>query len=218
MPLSRPVTRLAHAPTWVLSTLAVVAVTSTGVVAGVRHADPTPDAPDAPEAAQATQAAVAPVTASVTPPAERVVDAVRLVRKPVEPSIPVATSDAAETVAAAEASSYNVPGQCLGWTREQADIPSRYDDAATAWEHASDRHPGDTSPPKGAAVYWLGGSSGHGHVAISLGDGRVRSSDAGGYGVVGTIQLERLTREWGLQYAGWSDSINGYRIPGVANA
>jgi hypothetical protein len=210
-----PLTRLAHAPTWALSTLAVVAITCTGVVAGVRHTESSPTTDPAP-ASTSTHAAAASIGSAL--PVERVVSADRLVRKPVEPSIPVATSDAAETVAAAEASSYNVPGQCLGWTREQADIPSLYDDAASAWEHATDRHPGDTTPPKGAAVYWLGGSSGHGHVAISLGDGRVRSSDAGGYGVVGTIQLQRLTREWGLEYAGWSDSINGYRIPGVAGA
>ena len=130
--------------------------------------------------------------------------------------MPQASSDAAETVAAAKSSSYNIPGHCLGWAREQADIPSRYADAATAWDHARGRHPGDLTPPKGAAVYWLGGSGGHGHIAISVGNGLVRSSDAGGYGVVATVPLRRLTREWHLTYVGWSDSVNGYRIPGVA--
>jgi hypothetical protein len=128
----------------------------------------------------------------------------------------MARSNAAETVAAAEASSYNVPGHCLGWTREQADIPSRYTDAATAWEHAHGRHPRDANPPKGAAVYWTGGSNGYGHVAVSLGHGLVRSSDAGGAGVVATVPLRQLTREWHLTYVGWADSINGYTIPGVA--
>jgi hypothetical protein len=185
-----------------LTRLAVVTVTSVAATALLTGADePVAD----PTSATVPAAAPSPVE-----------PATELVRKPAP--LPTATSDAATTVATAEASAYNVPGQCLNWSREQAGIPSLYADAATAWEHAADRHAGDTDPPAGAAVYWLGGSGGHGHVAISLGGGRVRSSDAGGYGVVGTIQLERLTREWGLEYAGWSDSINGYRIPGVADA
>ncbi|GAA4739421.1 hypothetical protein GCM10023350_24800 [Nocardioides endophyticus] len=143
--------------------------------------------------------------------------AIPIVRKPI-PTLPLAKSDAAETVAAAQASMYNVPGQCLGWSREQADIPSRFMDAATAWEHATGRHSRDTTPPKGAAVYWTGGSGGHGHIAISVGNGMVRSSDAGGSGVVATISLRQLTREWHLTYVGWADSINGYRIRGVASA
>ncbi|MFC6344999.1 hypothetical protein ACFP8W_23660, partial [Nocardioides hankookensis] len=61
-----------------------------------------------------------------------------------------------------------------------------------------------------------GGSAGAGHVAISVGHGRVRSSDAGGSGVVATISVRKLTRDWHLTYVGWADSINGYRIQGVA--
>lgn len=129
--------------------------------------------------------------------------------------LPVAPSDAGETVAAARRSSVNAPGRCLEWSREQAGIPSKYADAATAWRHASGRRPADPNPPRGAAVYWVGGSRGYGHIAISLGNGTVRSSDAGGSGQVGTIPINRLTSEWNLQYAGWANSINGYRIPGV---
>jgi hypothetical protein len=132
--------------------------------------------------------------------------------------VPAAPSDAAETVASALDSSVNVPGQCLAWSREQAGIPSRYSDAATAWEHATGRHRADRNPPRGAAVYWTGGSRGYGHIAISLGGGRVRSSDADGYGEVGTIRINKLSSEWDLHYAGWANSINGYRIPGVRAA
>lgn len=139
-------------------------------------------------------------------------------REPQRPSLPAAPRTAAETVQAAEASTYNVPGQCLGWSREQADVPSLYDAASTAWEHASGRHPGDPAPPAGAAVYWTGGSNGYGHVAISLGNGLVRSSDGAGQGVVGTVPLGKITEEWGLDYAGWASSINGYTIRGIADA
>jgi hypothetical protein len=142
----------------------------------------------------------------------------RRARRAAELRVPAAPSDAGETVAAAQRSSYNVPGHCLQWSREQAGIPSRYLDAATAWEHASGRRPDDADPPRGAAVYWTGGSSGHGHIAISVGHGLVRSSDAGGTGQVATIAISKLSSEWNLQYAGWANSINGYRIPGVRGA
>ncbi|MDF1605677.1 CHAP domain-containing protein [Nocardioides sp. YIM 152315] len=148
--------------------------------------------------------------------AERVVKAKRIDRRPARPAPPLASSNAVQTVAAAKSSAVNVPGQCLEWAREQAGVPSRYADATTAWRHARGRHPGDASPPRGAAVYWTGGSNGYGHVAISLGNGLVRSSDAGGAGTVGTVPLRYFDRQWDLEYAGWASSINGYTIPGVA--
>jgi hypothetical protein len=228
-PLSA-LSRAANAPRWAVVTLAVVAASSTTVVAGHRHLS----SADAVEAALPTAAADPAAvrrepatsrafdrTAERTvehPVAQRVKRSIPIVRKPI-PTMPVASSDAAETVAAAKASTYNIPGQCLGWAREQADIPSRYSTAAVAWEHATGRHPGDLTPPRGAAVYWTGGSSGAGHIAISVGHGLVRSSDAGGSGVVATVSVRQLTREWGdLTYVGWADSINGYRIPGIARA
>jgi hypothetical protein len=216
--------RAAGAPIWVLMTLAVVIIASTALVVTYRQTTP-PSAPQAvaaelPATSQEADVRRGSVSRSSDrtrgrEPRQPVKRAIPIVRKPV-PTLPVAKSDVAETVAAAKASTYNVPGQCLGWSREQADIPSRYTDAATAWTHAHGRHAGDANPPKGAAVYWLGGSGGHGHIAISLGAGLVRSSDAGGSGVVATVPLRRLTREWHLTYVGWADSINGYRIRGVA--
>jgi hypothetical protein len=219
--------RAARLPAWLGVALALVAVASTATVAGHRHADSAP-VPRASASASSPEVS-APVAAVRREPVSRSADRTRgrgsgqpvrraapLVRKP-RPRLPVASSTAAQTVAAAEASTRNVPGHCLGWSREQADIPSRYTDAATAWEHAHGRRPGDRNPPRGAAVYWTGGSDGYGHVAISLGRGLVRSSDAGGAGVVATVPLRRLTQEWDLTYVGWADSINGYTIPGVAS-
>jgi hypothetical protein len=141
-----------------------------------------------------------------------------LKRKPAPPPVPITSRDAAQTVASAEASTTNVPGHCLAWSRERADVPSRYPDAATAWVHATGRHPGNQEPPRGAAVYWTGGSSGYGHIAISVGNGKVRSPDAGGSGSVATVPLRSIARKWHLEYAGWANSINGYTIPGVAHA
>ena len=204
--------RAAGAPRWLVVALSLVAIAALVSVAGYRHRAPVT------EVTADAGAVIEPAAAAATIRREPIVSrSAPLTRKPILKG-PVASSDAAQTVAAAEASAYNVPGQCLGWSREQADIPSRYQSAADSWEHATGRHPGDLNPPKGAAVYWLGGSYGYGHVAISVGHGMVRSSDAGGAGVVATISVRKLTREWHLTYAGWAPSINGYRIPGVASA
>jgi len=106
----------------------------------------------------------------------------------------------------------NAPGMCLQQTRQWAGISSRYPDASTAWRNTNDRHPGNRNPPKGAAVYWTGGSHGYGHIALSLGNGKVRSTDAGGRGVVATVELGWIERNWGLKYAGWAWDINEQTI------
>jgi hypothetical protein len=217
---------------WVAVVLAVLVVAITAAVAGIRHTGvETAQAavPDSAQVAQTGHDAQEPAVSrggfrrdtggSARHAAAEVIDSGAPVeRKPPVSTGPLAASDAAETVASAVASSSNVPGQCLGWSRQQAEIPSRYPDAATAWTHATGRHRGDPVPPEGAAVYWTGGSSGHGHVAISLGRGKVRSTDAAGEGSVATVPLRSITRDWHLEYAGWADSINGYTIPGVASA
>lgn len=131
------------------------------------------------------------------------------------PEKPTARHTAAQTATAARHSSGNEPGYCLRWAHLQAGIPPKYLSATQAWQHASDKHRRDRTPPAGAAVYWTGGSEGFGHIAISVGHGKVRSTDAGGDGHVATVGVAWPHRNWGLRYAGWSDSINGYTIPGI---
>jgi hypothetical protein len=124
--------------------------------------------------------------------------------------------DAAQTARAAERVTRNPPGYCLQWVHQRAGIPAKYLSASEAWQHAGHKHRGDRTPPVGAAVYWTGGSHGYGHIAISVGHGKVRSTDAGGEGRVATVPVGWAHRAWGLHYAGWSSSLNGYTIPGVA--
>lgn len=112
---------------------------------------------------------------------------------------------------------HNDPGYCLKETREAYGVGSLYADAAEAWQYALGKHPGDTTPPYGAPVYWTGGSSGYGHIAIYVGDGNVRSSDAGGAGVMGTKPIDWFRSAWGLPYAGWAESVNGIYIPGLGD-
>lgn len=121
--------------------------------------------------------------------------------------------DAETTARNSEADVHNDPGMCLQQTRQWAAIPSKYGDAATAWKHTKDRRPGDRNPPRGAAVYWTGGSQGYGHIATAVSPGNVRSTDAAGKGKVGTVDLGYAERVWGLKYAGWAWDINGVTIP-----
>jgi hypothetical protein len=114
----------------------------------------------------------------------------------------------------AENDRVNAPGMCLQQTRMWAGIPARYLNASTAWRNTNNRHPGDrTNVPRGAAVYWTGGSRGFGHIALSVGNGKVRSTDAGGRGKVATVDLGWVERAWGLDYAGWAWDINEVTIP-----
>lgn len=122
-------------------------------------------------------------------------------------------NNATKTARAAEHDSFNAPGMCLQQSRTWAAIPARYPDAATAWRNANDKHR-DKNPPRGAAVYWVGGSRGFGHIAISLGKHKVRSTDAGGSGRVATRTIGWFGRHWpSLKYAGWAWDINEVTIP-----
>jgi hypothetical protein len=86
------------------------------------------------------------------------------------------------------------------------------DHAHEAWERAKNRHT-DMNAPAGAPVYWGGGK--FGHIALSVGGGRVRSTDWPDKGVVGEVSIERLTRAWNKPYRGWSSDFAGVPIPGL---
>lgn len=106
----------------------------------------------------------------------------------------------------------NAVGMCLKETRTAYGIPSGEPDATRAWRSAIGRHAGDTTPPVGAPVFWTGGSSGHGHIAIYVGKGLVRSTDAGGRGRMGTRPLSWFASRWGLKYGGWAEGFNGHLV------
>lgn len=60
----------------------------------------------------------------------------------------------------------------------------------------------DRDPPRGAWVWWT--SSTHGHVAISLGDHRIVSTDVNGPATTGTVHLSYPEQMWNHTYQGWS--------------
>jgi hypothetical protein len=127
-----------------------------------------------------------------------------------------------EAAQAAEATVTNTPDACQAQTRAWFDAPSvgDYDgdgaaDAEDGWksEPSEYKHPGDRNPPRGVPVSYVGGSHDNGHRAISLGNGKIRSTDAGGRGVVATVPLDWPEKAWGLTYVGWSETCDGYYIP-----
>lgn len=71
----------------------------------------------------------------------------------------------------------------------------------------------DGPPPRGAAVYWEYGSNGH--AALSLGDGRIATTDpSGGQGMTG-IEPLNYPKKWGYggsEFTLWTDQYNGVRF------
>ena len=111
-------------------------------------------------------------------------------------------------------------GMCAKWTREKYGLPALGDfdrdgdaDAVDMWAACVLKEAGDRNPPAGVPVFWSGGSKGHGHAAVSLGDGMIRTIDRPTSGQVGTVPLGEIERVWGLKYLGWTHDLYGHEIP-----
>jgi hypothetical protein len=60
--------------------------------------------------------------------------------------------DAEKHAKNSEAAKTNAPGYCLKEVRQWAGIPSKYNDAATAWKNTNDRHPETATHRRGSAA------------------------------------------------------------------
>lgn len=97
-------------------------------------------------------------------------------------------------------------GQCLRHTWQATDLPPvGMPDANAGWAHvrANGQLHRDGQPPRGAWVWWA--SPTHGHVALSLGDGFIASTDVRGPATVGRVPIDYPVNVWGHRYVGWSD-------------
>ena len=105
-------------------------------------------------------------------------------------------------------------GYCLMFTRTMFAADALYRSAADAWIHADHQHPVRTGAlvPRGVPVWWLGGSEGFGHVAVSAGSGMCWSTDWGGAGQVNLARIDDITTRWNLDLAGWSEDLNEQRV------
>lgn len=112
----------------------------------------------------------------------------------------------------------NRVGMCLQYTRTWLEIPSANPDAIAAWntakrKHVNGRDKDAQSPPRGAPVFWAGGSSGHGHIALAVSNSFGRSTDTKSSGKVSTADGDWWRLTWGLRYLGWTEDLNGVDIP-----
>jgi hypothetical protein len=96
-------------------------------------------------------------------------------------------------------------------------VGPKFETATRAFNGTQHRH--TTTPPAGVPVWWDKGRTtaqfpeGLGHVAVSLGGGKIRSTDWPSKGKVGTTTIAKLNATWTKQrYRGWSEDINGVRV------
>jgi hypothetical protein len=109
-------------------------------------------------------------------------------------------------------------GMCLSTVQEWMDCPHAIPWAEAAWNASKQRHRRDLNPPAGVPVFWHNPKSKFGHIALSVGHGRVRSTDWPSRATVGEADIDAITRRWGLVYLGWTgDMPPAGDIPGVKN-
>lgn len=66
--------------------------------------------------------------------------------------------------------------------------------------------------PRGALVFWEGGSEGYGHVGVSNGRGKFWGVDLPVNFKVGLSHIRDVEQKWGMRYAGWvwPDQVFGW--------
>lgn len=129
-------------------------------------------------------------------------------------------------------------GNCQRNAHEIYNIPTDgTPTAAAAWAKAKYRHTMVVEPPRGAFVYWTGGSSGAGHVAIYAGRAKFNPlrpfrkrarlvwSPGAPTATCGPgadsrwvkCKLHDIPTGWpGHVLVGWTEDIDGVRVPGLA--
>jgi cell wall-associated NlpC family hydrolase len=113
----------------------------------------------------------------------------------------------AEAIAKAKSISAWTVGMCDQFVARMYGFDSSgYSTAIKNWQATPStlKHAGDWNAPAGALMYWSGGSTGAGHVAISLGNGQIVSTDAPQRGTVGTVSARMPSDQWGQNYVGWA--------------
>lgn len=104
-------------------------------------------------------------------------------------------------------------GQCLATVRKYWNVNSKYPTASASWSAANTkRYVAPHDVPRGAPVWWTGGSSGAGHVAISVGGGYCLSTDWKRAGKIDYAKISDITSHWNLDYKGYTREINDVTV------
>ena len=114
-----------------------------------------------------------------------------------------------EAARAFKKKTHNQVGKCLWECQEIYPTNHWYPSAWSQWQNAKKPHNGKKAPV-GAPMYYRGGK--YGHVVLYVGNGMVRSTDAGGAGKMATVPIEWFQRAWGYEYVGWSEDLGGKMI------
>jgi len=69
---------------------------------------------------------------------------------------------------------------------------------------SADKYPGDSVVPAGGLAFFSGGSTGAGHVMISIGGGKFVSTDIHGSGTFTETTISEIKSKWGETYSGWA--------------
>jgi len=90
---------------------------------------------------------------------------------------------------------------CLNFVTEAYGVSGGAPTAIAMWNSlpAADKHPPTTVAPAGALMFW-----GPNHVALSLGDNVLISTDVLGNGRAWIVSFAEMQTAWHLQYLGWS--------------
>lgn len=105
-------------------------------------------------------------------------------------------------------------GLCLRMVRTCYGVPAQAPDATAAWVNAKLKHR-TTDPdtiPRGAPIFWTGGSQGHGHIAIATGNGHCWSTDILRPGYFDHVPIDLIRTKWGLPLVGWTEDLNSVRV------
>jgi hypothetical protein len=153
-------------------------------------------------------------TASSTPvpaPAPEVVEAPKSVVAAVAPETP-------DQRAEAEVGhpDQNYTDLCLKFVRTMFGLPANGSNptAVSTWDNCPEaqRHPFSDHMPANVPVVWSGGSHGAGHIAVSVGDGNIVSTDISGDGTVSIVKASLIAQKWGLHPLGWIAELEGKRL------
>lgn len=101
-------------------------------------------------------------------------------------------------------------GYCLQWVRLVLGVPAKFGTAWKAWNGSKLRLSGP-KPPKGVPVFFRPSANGFGHVAISMGGGKCRTTNAATNRIT-TVTIASLAASWRQPYVGYAYDLNGVLV------